>query len=62
MTVVTVITVVTVATVVTVVKVVTVVTVVTVFTVAADFLKANNFAHPKFLLGNFAQVKGHKKP
>ena len=28
----------------------------------ADFLKANYFARPKFLLGNFAQVKGHKKP
>ena len=27
-----------------------------------DFLKANYFARPKFLLGNFAQVKGHKKP
>ena len=28
----------------------------------ADFLKANYFARLKFLLGNFAQVKGHKKP
>ena len=27
-----------------------------------DFLKANYFARPDFLLGNFAQVKGHKKP
>ena len=27
-----------------------------------DFLKANNSARPKYLLGNFAQVKGHKKP
>ena len=28
----------------------------------ADFLKANYFARPTFLFGNFAQVKGHKKP
>ena len=28
----------------------------------ADFLKANNFARPNLFLGNFAQVKGHKKP
>ena len=31
-------------------------------TMYSDFLKANYFARPKFLLGNFAQVKGHKKP
>ena len=29
---------------------------------APDFLKANYFARPNFLLENFAQVKGHKKP
>ena len=27
-----------------------------------DFLKANYFARPKFMLETFAQVKGHKKP
>jgi hypothetical protein len=31
-------------------------------TIKADFLKVNYFTRPKFFLGNFAQVKGHKKP